>query len=176
MIKKILIFLFLFMFVTGCETSMNNPKNEVQKLFSDYNNLNSDLLLQLDNVIDDENLTEEQKVKYKEILKKQYKNIKYKINDEVITDDKAIVSVEIEVYNLKKAIDNANTYKEENKDEFYENDELNEEKFWDYKLNKMEEVKDRITYNIDFSLTKIDDKWQLDNLLETDRQKIHGLY
>ena len=37
-------------------------------------------------------------------------------------------------------------------------------------------TKDRTTYVIDFTLTKIDDKWVLDDLLEADRQKIHGLY
>ena len=40
----------------------------------------------------------------------------------------------------------------------------------------MFETEDRIKYTIDFSLTKLNNKWHLDELLETDRQKIHGLY
>ena len=34
----------------------------------------------------------------------------------------------------------------------------------------------RVNYTIDFTLTKIDNEWQIDELLDTDRQKIHGLY
>ena len=65
---------------------------------------------------------------------------------------------------------------DKNKEDFYENNVFNNEKFWDYKLDKMENTKDRIKYTFDLSLTKIDDDWHLDQLLETDRQKIHGLY
>ena len=123
-----------------------------------------------------ENLTEEQKNKYKEVLKRQYEDLKYKIRDNVISDEKAIVSVDVEVYDLKKVINDANNYLEENKDEFFLDDVFDNTKFWDYKLDKMLKAHDRINYTIDFSLTKIDDKWVLDELLETDRQKIHGLY
>ena len=49
-------------------------------------------------------------------------------------------------------------------------------KFWDYKLENMKKMTDRVKYTIDFSLTKIENEWKLDDLLETDRQKIHGLY
>lgn len=169
--KKLLIFLFLILFITGC-SKPTSPKGEVQKLFLNYNALSSDLLIQLDSVMKTENLSERQKTKYKNILKKQYEDLKYKINDEIISEDKAIVNVEIEVYDLKKAMDNV----DKNKEDFYENNVFNNEKFWDYKLDKMENTKDRIKYTFDLSLTKIDDDWHLDQLLETDRQKIHGLY
>ena len=173
--KKILIFLFLLFIVTGCGAD-NTPKKEVQKLFSNYNNLSSDLLIQLDSVMESENLSEEQIKKYKEVLKRQYKDLKYKINDEIISQDSAIVSTEVEVYDLVKVIDDADEYLKNNKDEFYDNEELDNEKFWDYKLDKMLKSNEKITYTVDFSLTKLDDKWTLDELLETDRQKIHGLY
>lgn len=173
--KKLLIFLFLLFVVSGCGTD-NTPKAEVQKLLSNYNNLSSDLLIQLDSVMESENLTDSQINKYKEILKRQYKDLKYKINDEIISQDNAIVSTEIEVYNLIKTIDESEEYAKENKEEFYTGEALNNDKFWDYKLDKMLKANERIKYTIDFSLTKIDDKWQLDELLEVDRQKIHGLY
>ena len=134
--KKLLIFLFLLFIVSGCGSD-NTPKKEVQKLFSNYNNLSSDLLIQLDSVMESENLTEEQIVKYKEVLKRQYEDLKYKI---------------------------------------YDKEKLNNVKFWDYKLNKMLDVNERINYTVDFSLTKLDGKWVLDELLEIDRQKLHGLY
>ena len=174
--KKILIFLLFIFLVSGCGKNTNSPTSEVQKLFSNYNSLSSDVLIQLDSVMGSENLTDEQISKYKEVIKRQYEDLKYTINDEVISDDKAIVSVDIEVYDLNKVISDSDEYLKNNKDEFYVDDKLDNNKFWDYKLDKMFEAKDRIKYTIDFSLTKLNNKWHLDELLETDRQKIHGLY
>ena len=173
--KKLLIFLFLILFISGCGTK-TTPKGEVQKLFLNYNSLSSDLLIQLDNVMSTENLNEAQKNEYKNILKKQYEDLKYKIKDEVIDDDKAVVTVEIEVYNLRKSIDNADNYLENNRDEFNVNNVFSNEKFWDYKLEQMKNENERVNYILELSLTKIDKDWHLDNLLETDREKIHGLY
>ena len=75
-------------------------------------------------------------------------------------------------------MNNAEKYLEENNKEFLKegSTDIDTSKFWDYKLDKMFSTKDRTTYVIDFTLTKIDDKWVLDDLLEADRQKIHGLY
>lgn len=174
--KKILIFLLFIFLISGCGKNANSPTSEVQKLFSNYNSLSSDVLIQLDSVMESENLTDEQISKYKEVIKRQYEDLKYTINDEVISDDKAIVSVDIEVYDLNKIISDSDEYLKNNKDEFYVDDKLDNNKFWDYKLDKMFEAKDRIKYTIDFSLTKLNNKWHLDELLETDRQKIHGLY
>lgn len=174
--KKILIFLLFIFVISGCGKNTNSPTSEVQKLFSNYNSLSSDVLIQLDSVMESENLTDEQISKYKEVIKRQYEDLKYTINDEVISDDKAIVSVDIEVYDLNKVINDSDEYLKNNKDEFYIDDKLDNNKFWDYKLDKMFEAKDRIKYTIDFSLTKLNNKWHLDELLETDRQKIHGLY
>ena len=174
--KKILIFLLFIFLVSGCGKNTNSPTSEVQKLFSNYNSLSSDVLIQLDSVMGSENLTESQISKYKEVIKRQYEDLKYTINDEVKSDDKAIVSVDIEVYNLNKVISDSDEYLKNNKDEFYVDDKLDNNKFWDYKLDKMFKAEDRIKYTIDFSLTKLNNKWHLDELLETDRQKIHGLY
>lgn len=174
--KKILIFLLFIFLISGCGKNANSPTSEVQKLFSNYNSLSSDVLIQLDSVMESENLTDEQILKYKEVIKRQYEDLKYTINEEVISDDKAIVSVDIEVYDLNKIISDSDEYLKNSKDEFYVDDKLDNNKFWDYKLDKMFEAKDRIKYTIDFSLTKLNNKWHLDELLETDRQKIHGLY
>ena len=79
--KKLLIFLFLLFILVGCSKTTNTPKGEVQKLFSNYMNLSSDVLIQLDNVIGNEDLTDDEKSLYKDILKKQYQDIKYKIKN-----------------------------------------------------------------------------------------------
>ena len=125
-----------------------------------------------------ENLTESQINTYKDVIKRQYKDLKYKITDEVVTNDKAVVTTEIEVYDLRKVIDDADKYLESNKEEFYKEGTTTTDtsKFWDYKLENMKKMTDRVKYTIDFSLTKIENEWKLDDLLEIDRQKIHGLY
>lgn len=180
--KKLLIFLFtMLLFITGCSCSIvssNTPKGEVQKLFSDYNSLSSDVLVQLDSVMASENLTTSQKSKYKDVLKKQYEDLKYKIKDEVVADNTATVTVEIEVYDLRSTIDDADAYLEAHKEDFYTSgtQTVDTSKFWDYKLNKMDSTSDRVKYTIDFTLTKVEGEWQLNDLLESDRQKIHGLY
>ena len=125
-----------------------------------------------------ENLTESQINTYKDVIKRQYKDLKYKITDEVVTNDKAVVTTEIEVYDLRKVTDDADKYLESNKEEFYKEGTTTTDtsKFWNYKLENMKKMTDRVKYTIDFSLTKIENEWKLDDLLETDRQKIHGLY
>ena len=46
----------------------------------------------------------------------------------------------------------------------------------DYKIEKMQNVKDTITHTIDLSLTKKAGMWTVDELSSTDISKIHGLY
>ena len=63
--KKLLIFLFVLL-LFGCG-EVSSPKNEVLKLFLNYNSLSSDLMIQLDSVINSEELTNEEKEKFKNI-------------------------------------------------------------------------------------------------------------
>lgn len=49
-------------------------------------------------------------------------------------------------------------------------------KYIDYRLDRLNEAKDRVTYTIDFTLTKVDDVWTLNEIDDVTRQKIHGLY
>ena len=44
------------------------------------------------------------------------------------------------------------------------------------KLDALEKVSDRVKYTINFTLSKIDEEWLVDDLTETERMKIHGLY
>ena len=44
------------------------------------------------------------------------------------------------------------------------------------KLDKFNNAKDRVTYTINFNLTKIDNEWTVDNLNNEDLEKIHGIY
>ena len=49
-------------------------------------------------------------------------------------------------------------------------------KYVEYRLEKLKNAKDRVKYTIDFKLTKVDNIWTLNDIDDTTRQKIHGLY
>lgn len=53
---------------------------------------------------------------------------------------------------------------------------LDDAKYVEYRINKLKEAKDRVTYTIDFTLTKVNDVWTLNDIDDITRQKIHGLY
>lgn len=49
-------------------------------------------------------------------------------------------------------------------------------KYIDYRLGRLNEANDRVTYTIDFTLTKVEEVWTLNEIDDVTRQKIHGLY
>lgn len=178
--KKILLSLIsiIMIFTVGCDKIDNNPTKKVEELMSKYQTLDDNVKDDLNNVLDDEeDLTNEQKERYRKILENQYKNIKYTIKDEKIDGDNATVETEIEVIDYTKAIKESEDYLNEHEDEFKDdNGDFSKSKYTEYKLSKMEESKTRVKYTLELTLTKVDNEWELDNLTETERQKIHGIY
>lgn len=174
--KKIFFLLISTFILVGCNM-MNTPTKKVEQLLEKYQMLSDDVLNDLDYIIDGVELLQEQKETYKELMKRQYKELNYIIKEERIDGDFANVTVEIEVYDYGKAIMNADSYLTSHQEEFLNEDEsINRDKFIDYKIEQMQDVKDRIKYTLDLSLTKVDDEWHIDDLTEIDRQKIHGIY
>ncbi len=49
-------------------------------------------------------------------------------------------------------------------------------KYIEYKIKQMMNVTDKVKYEITFHLTKVNDTWEVDDISDMDRQKIHGLY
>ena len=122
-------------------------------------------------------MTTSQKNRYREILKKQYQHLSYEVKNETIDGDNATVEVEIEVFDYKKIIDNVDAYLNEHQTEFQNEDgTTNTEKFNDYRLGELEKAKDKVTYTLNLTLHKEDDKWKLDDLTDAEISKIHGLY
>ena len=119
--KKILFFLVsigLLVF-TGCTNTLNTPTKRVEEFLGKYQSMDSDVLAQLDNVISDDNtMSDDQKKEYRALMEKQYQNLAYKIKDEKITGDTAVVDVEIEVYDYATSITKSRKYYDEHKDEF----------------------------------------------------------
>ena len=153
--KKIIIFLLGILLLVGCENNINTPTSKVESFLNKYQMLDKNVLLDLDNTLNkDKNLTKKQKEKYKELLKKQYQNLSYKIMNEEIENKIAIVEVKIEVLDYS-------SIKEKNIDE---------------RLNKMKNIESKKDYELTFYLTKEKGIWKIDNLTEDDYKKINGLY
>lgn len=109
-------------------------------------------------------------------MKHQYQDLKYKIKDEKIDGDTATVTTEIEVYDYYKATADAEEYYNANQKEFYTDGVLDNAKYVAYRIGKLKDAKDKVKYTIDFTLTKVDNNWVLNDIDDTTRQKIHGLY
>ncbi len=174
--KLFLVFLVLFMII-GCNDNLNNPKVKVKEFFDKYQKLDNEVLMDLEYIIESKNLNETEKNLYRENMRRQYKNLKYKIKNEEINDDNASIIVEIEVYDYGKAIKKASEYFIKNQDFFInENNMVDESKYIDYKLNEMKKTNDKIKYDIEFSFYKKNKIWSMNAIKETDIEKIHGIY
>ena len=177
--KKVVLVIAILFLLVGCTNSMDSPTKKVEKFLNKYQTNDKEVVDQFDtSLIEEENLTDEQKDKYKDIMLDQYKNLTYKIKEEKIDGNKATVDAEIEVYDYNTAISNSYKYLEEHHDEFYVDDVLDAVNFVNYKLAQLTDFKDRVTYTITFNLSRDDSKsdWKIEELSEADLQKIHGIY
>lgn len=177
--KYFLIVVSLLLFLCGCDSMMNTPTKRVEEFLNKYQRQDDEVISQLDNVIknDDYDFTQEQVVSYNEIMKKQYKDLTYTIKEEMIDGNNATVTVEIEVYDYNKSIQNSEEYYKLNPDEFKnESGELDNTKYMTYRINELKKVTDRIKYTLNLTLIRNEKKWILNDITESDRQKIHGLY
>jgi len=180
--KKIFCLLAAILFLTGCSCTnvamMNTPTKKVEMFLSNYQTLDEDVLKQLDEVVNREDTFDEtQKETYRDIMKKHYQDLTYEVKDEVINGDTATVTVEVEVTDYSKIMSEADAYRTENESEFLdEAGEYDESLFVDYRLEKLKDAKEKVKYTIDFTLTKINDEWELDSLTDEQENKLHGLY
>ncbi len=173
--KKFLGLLVAIIILSGCSIGKdmsNTPTKRVEDYLDSYQTLDSNILNDLDMLIEDNEYTVEQQDKYKEQMKKHYQNLKYEIKDETINGDKATVTAEIEVIDYS---DIFNLTPDEN-EYLDENGEYSAELFYNHQLDLMGEAKDTVKYTITFYLTKVDDDWSLNELSESDKEKIHGIY
>ena len=101
--KKIFILAVIIFLLTGCGMN-NNPTSVVEDLMSKYQRLDSDINAGIDSVLEEQNLTEEHRMRYRKLLESQYKNLTYEVKDETIDGNNANVIVEITVTDYKGAI------------------------------------------------------------------------
>ena len=178
--KKVLGILGLALVMTGCSLGDmdNTPTKQVEAYLNDYQTLNSNVLTSIDALVAEEDMfDEDQQTTYRDIMKKHYQDLTYTIKEETVNGDKATVEAEIEVNDYTKTLQQTETYRTTNETEFM-NDEgiFDESMFNDYKLNLLKNNKERVKYTIYFSLTKTNDEWVLDDLTETEQEKILGIY
>lgn len=182
--KKYIVVILLLL-LSACSLNISgSPKEKVKDYLDKYKNQDSKVLSDLEDSISSE-YSGEFKDRYKTLMINQYKNLTYEIKDEVIDDDEAIVTVDIKVYDYGKALEYSSNYLNNHKEEFINKTDSEENstttnidssKYTKYKLDEMEKVSDRKTYTINFTLKKVDDKWELQPLSNSDMKKLHGIY
>ena len=117
--KKFFCLLLSLLLMTGCGDISNTPMKQVEAFFNKYQTLDRDVIEDLDRVIEDESVfNSESKQKYRNIIKKQYQNLSYKIKEEKIDGDNAFVTVEITVLDFAKVLAETREYKNNNLDKF----------------------------------------------------------
>lgn len=165
--KKRLIFLVIpVFFLVACSLS-NTPTSKAEELFSKYQKIDNEIDREITLVLDEQNLTEAQKERYRKILEKQYKNLTYQIKDENIDGDTALVIAEIEVLDLKRAIDNL----------VFDSSIYTKQAYDEEKLNRLESAKDKVTYTIELNVYKDQNgNWKLNTLSSDKIKKIQGMY
>ena len=173
--KKILLIITISLLLTGCMGLNNTPVAKVEELFNKYQTLDESVINDLNKSLEDTNYTEEEKERYKEIMKEQYKTLTYKIKDDTINGDDATVEVSIMVKDFYNTLKEANTYFANNTDEFRDGNSYTR-KYNDYKLNKLKDTKEKVTYTMNINLIKKDGEWQIDNLSDDIIDKINGIY
>ena len=175
--KKILLFsiCLLLLLTTACSLG-DTPTSAVERLLARYNNQDEAILVELDDYINDNNLTDDQNTKYKDVYTRQFKDMKYEIKEELIDGDTAIVTAQITVYDYYTADKEAQAYLSDNMDEFMTNGEYDEALYVDYKLKQFESTDKTVDYTIEFSLTKVNNNWEVNELTNEQLEKIHGVY
>ncbi len=179
--KKLLLFVIAVftIFTTACGNTEATPSKAVEEFLGKYQSMDQNVLTQLDDIVeDDDSLSDDARKEYKSLMEKQYQNLSYKIKDESVDGDDANVLVEVEVYDYASALAKAKEYYENNKEEFEDEKRggVDDSKYMDYKIKEMKNVTDKRKEEITFVLEKEDGKWKIDDLSDTDIQKIHGLY
>ena len=158
----------LFLLTTTACTLGNTPTSAVERVLTKYNTNDEEILVELDDYVNESDLTDEQSTKYKNVYLKQFKDMKYEIKEEKIDGDTATVTVEIEVTDLKKSIN----------DLVYDSNIYTKDTYDEEKLNRLEKAKDKVKYTLELTLTKSDrdEEWKLNALTNEDIKKIQGMY
>lgn len=175
--KKILLVVLSIIIITGCSLAPGGPSDAVKDFLSKYKNNDQVVIDELNNYLSGENLDDATIKEYREIYTRQYSNMSYKIKGERIDGDKATVTVEITVYDYYKTNKEAGEYFASNSTEFIDSKgDIDLSKFLKYKINKLLDTTDKVSYTLDLNLNKNDNKWEIEPLTNEQLSKLHGTY
>ena len=180
--KKILCLLVLLLLVTGCGMKMEStPREKVEDWMSNYQMYDDSITGRLKDFLDGQELEEETRKEYQNVLEKQHQNLSYNILSEDIDEDKATVEVEIEVLDYYSSFNKSRNYFKEHQEEFMdsvveEQDIDNLKEFIEYKIKELSKVNEKTKYNITFHLIKVDNDWEIEDVDQDTFLKMYGLY
>ena len=164
--KKIGLLILIVIMLVGCSFN-NTPTAKVEELFMKYQKVDNDISLEIDNIMQEENLLAEHKERYRELITKQYRNLTYNIKDEKIDGDTAVVLVEIEVMDYRKAIG----------DLVFDSNLYTKESYDEEKINRLEKAQDKVKYTLEIKLNKNEDGvWKIEPLTSEQTKKIQGMF
>lgn len=172
-------YLFLCVFLlSGCGKMLNTPTKRVEMFFEKYQTLHADVIRDLDHIIAEEELfNTENRDQYRDLMKKHYQDLTYVIKEEEINGDQATVTAEITVTDFSKAMSDAEKYLKDHPEEFLdEKGKYDDTLYMKYRLDQLKEAKDKVKYTLKLKLTKDGDEWKLEELSDSDYQKINGIY
>ena len=145
----------LLLLLGGCNLS-NNPNSVVEDYLGRYQMLDDSIDIDYRDLAGDVNISNNDIDVFNYYIKKQYRNMSYDIKETSIDGDKAKVTVEVEVYNYKDAINNNSNYNDI--------------------LSSLASVKDKVVYTVNFNLRYRDDKWEIGSINKEVKSKLLGIY
>lgn len=174
--KKVIVLLAMLLIVVGCNLS-NTPSSKVEIYLNSIKNIDEEVEMDIETKGSSENLSNDNKDLYKKVLRKQYEDLKYEIKEESINGDEALVTCKITVYDLHREEVNSINYMNEHTDEFNDSNGIfSNDLFNSYRLNQLNNTKERIDYDVTFYLDKKNGEWVLQNPDKETLEKINGFY
>lgn len=154
-----IIFLFL---LTGCDLG-NTPTARVEDLLSKHQMLDKDVSYNY-MMLSSQEVSSELQEQYRELIRHQYRNLSYEIKDEEIDGDNAVVTVEVKVLDYIGVLGN------------YDIEPATTEDVHERLIRELEDVKEYITYTIEFELYLDDETWVVKDLDTEVQEKLLGIY
>jgi len=176
----VLLITFLII-MAGCSFGKdltNTPIKRVEAVLLKYQTKDKDVINDLNKVVaEDNNFNEKQRKLYIKMMKKHYSNMVYVIKDESIDGKEANVEVEIEVTDYSRILKEVEKYRQENESEFKDkNGNYDKSLYMDYKIKELMGAKETVKYILELTCSKKEGQWQVDNLSNTEKEKINGVY
>jgi len=148
----------------------NRPEEIVNDFLDKYKKLDKSVMSKISYEYDG-TLNDKQKKVYSEAIKRQYERMMYHIVRVDEKDEVATVKVEVTVYDYNSCYNEAVQYVNDYGYRFSDDTAK-----MDYKLKKLSKCSDRITHEVYFNFTKVDDKWKMSDLNLDDFRKLNGSY